>query len=51
MGRLLLLILSGTVVYSYLKQRREFFNKAEKFNKDAVELRRKREKEAGAEEA
>jgi cbb3-type cytochrome oxidase subunit 3 len=51
MGRLLLLILSGTVVYSYLKQRKEFFDKAEKFNKDAVELRRKREEEAGAKEA
>jgi len=51
MGRLLLLILSGAVVYSYLKQRKEFFDKAEKFNKDAVELRRKREEKAGAEEA
>ena len=48
MGRLLLLILSGAVVYSYLKQRKEFFDKAEKFNDDAVELRREREKKAGA---
>jgi len=48
MGRLLLLILSGAVVYSYLKQRKEFFDKAEKFNDDAVKLRRKREEEEGA---
>lgn len=45
MGRLLLLILSGTVVYSYLKQRKEFFDKAVKFNEEA---RRKREREEEA---
>ena len=42
MGRLLLLIISGAVVYSYLKQRKEFFDKAQKFNEDAAELKRKR---------
>jgi cbb3-type cytochrome oxidase subunit 3 len=49
MGRLLLLILSGVVVYSYLKQRKEFFDKAAKFNEE-VRRKREREEETGAKE-
>ncbi len=50
MGRLLLLILAGAVIYHYTKERKELVDKTVKFNRDAADLRREREEEAGAKE-
>ena len=50
MGRLLLVLLVGAVGYYYVKERNEAFRRAAELDKQAAELKRKREEAAGATE-